>query len=152
LHGSKACDLRVSLSRWEKFPSFPLHLLKMPKFGNITVSVRASHDKSVFEEHKVTTTPSRTECYIKSKVGKQFEVIFTLDRPAEPVNPTCSYACYLKVDGQLVKSRILGKVDENYYQSAEIKGAQVSRTEVRPFYFGATKFLGIQPRAMTGGN
>lgn len=36
-----------------KFSSFPLHLLKMPKFGNITVSVRASHDKSVFEEHKL---------------------------------------------------------------------------------------------------
>jgi hypothetical protein len=124
----------------------------MPKIGNLTVSVRASHQKSVFEEHKVTTTPSRTECYIKSKVGKQFEVIFTLDRLAEPVNPTCSYTCHLKVDGQLVEKRLLGKVDDHYYQSTEIKGVQINRTEVRPFYFGETRFVGIQPRAMTSGN
>jgi len=118
----------------------------MPKVGNITVSIRASHDKSIFEEHKLTATPSRTECYIKSKVGKQFEVIFTLQRPTEPVaanNTTSSYACYLKVDGQRVNSILLGKVDEDYYQSAKLKGAAVTQTEVRPFYFGATKFLGI---------
>jgi len=121
----------------------------MPKVGDLQISVRAAHDRSIFKEYKLTSTPTRTECYIKSKLGKQFEILLALTPPIDTTPPagtppSGSYGLYVKVDGQTVNGCLLGQVGETNYTSFLIQGAIEGPTEVRPFYFGATKFVGTK--------
>jgi hypothetical protein len=114
----------------------------MPQASDCIVRIENANTKEPFEEHRTKTTDNHTECYIVSKTNESFVISLRISDGTRAAFPNAAYSYYVRVDGQLVASRLLGRAGPSYYANGNVNGVLVEPGKEAPFLFGTTSFTG----------
>jgi len=112
----------------------------MPKLGPLAVSIRDPTTKNCYEEHKVDRTGAGVQCYIESRAGSPFSILFELDDDWCKTWPT--FLAKVHLDGKVCRRPIIGTCNGTSAQVEEISGCPDSNNRFLPFQFSARQFLG----------
>ena len=114
----------------------------MPQTNDFIVRIENANTRKPFEEHRTKTTDNHSECYIVSKTNESFVISVRISDGAQAAFPNVAYTYNVRVDGQSVASRLLGKVGPSYHDSGFVSGMLVEPGKEAPFLFGTTSFAG----------
>jgi hypothetical protein len=105
-------------------------------------SVLNPKDRKPYTEYQVKMVGNKTECYIESMEGQPFSVLLSLDADRSHVALSNTFRLSCSVDGEVVRTKLLGKFPDGEYLTWEVKGKQVAEGRMALFEFGATQFTG----------